>query len=281
MIAHAFLSVTALSIFRERLRILLTPRYFVLDRPGGFGRGGRRAFIEPIAAAEIGTSWTAAVEAVRKSLPRAGRHGTRIDVVFSSVWARCELIAVGNAILSDEETALLVRTQFARQYPETTEGGWPLRHAMQNGNLLAAGMQPGLLGALREAAVAAGMRLARAEPLFAWTFDRYQQDLTRLDGWMLLDEPGMLTAACIEQGQLVSLCAQRCEAQPEEMAARLLERQNALLRRPAYNVCAFALGERTLRLPSPWRTVLQRNIFENLDVVPPSSMAAGAASSSQ
>jgi hypothetical protein len=247
----------------ERLEILLMPRFLVLRRASinRWRRGGNPARLEPIAAA-AGADWRAAVATLGKVLGSEARHGTRVHIALSDLWVRSCLMPVASTGLTEDEMRLLARTHFSRQYPETGQDNWTFRLAAQGTRLLAAGMESGLLDAVREINVKAGSQLGRMEPLFSWVYDRFEKALAGSTGWMLLDEPGMLSVAFVEQGRLASLHCQRCESEQDEIAVRLLERQSALLAQPSVEVRVFSVEARPVRLSPPWRIVSQQRLFD-------------------
>jgi hypothetical protein len=248
----------------ERLEILLMPRLLVLQRTSinRWRHGGIPARPEPVDQAETSAGWRAAVAALGKVLAREARHGTRVHIALSDLWVRSHLMPDTSTSLNEDEMLLLARTHFARQYPETGQDHWTFRLALQGTRLLAAGMEPELLEAIKEINASAGAQLSRMEPLFSWVYDRFEKALADTTGWMLLDEPGMLTLAFVEQGRLMSLHCQRCESGQDEIAVRLLERQSALLAQQSVEVRVFSVDARPIRLPAPWRIVWHRRIFD-------------------
>lgn len=247
----------------ERLEILLTPRLLVLRRTSmSRGRHGDiPARSEPVDQVEAGADWGGAVAVLGKALVREARGGTRVHIALSGLWVRSHLMPAASTRLSEREMLLLARTHFARQYPESGQDNWTFRLALQGAHLLAVGMESELLQAIKEISTSVGARLSRVEPLFSWAFDRFEKSLADTSGWMLLDEPGMLTLAFVEQGRLISLHCQRCVSDQDEVAARLLERQSALLAQQLTEVRVFSVDARQIRLPAPWRVVLQQRIF--------------------
>lgn len=247
----------------ELLEILMTPRLLVLRRASmnRWGQGGARASSELVEPAQDSADWHPAVTMLGKVLSREARFGTRVHIALSDLWVRAHLLPTMSTSLNENEMLLLARTHFARQYPETGQDAWTFRLALQGTRLLAAGMEPGLVAAIREVNTGAGARLSRMEPLFGYVFDRSEKALAHTTGWMLLDEPGMLTLAFVEQGRLTSQHCQRCESDRDEIAAQLLERQSALLAQQSTEVRVFSVDGRALRLPPPWRVVLHQNIF--------------------
>lgn len=178
-----------------------------------------------------------------------------LNITFSDLWARYDFIQLGEAELSDEDAMLLARAQFSRHYPDADSALWSLRLARQGKQMLVSGMNPSLLATVKQLAVASGKRLVRAEPLFAKVFDQYEKELARSDGWVLFDEPGMLIAAFVEKGLLFSLhCQRNDDSERGEATHLLLERQAALISRPAGVVRVFSYYGAPLALQYPWCT---------------------------
>lgn len=248
----------------ERLEILSTPRLLVLRRASinRWRHGGITARSTPVDQTETSADWRAAVAALGSALASEARHGTRVHIALSDLWVRSHLMPAISTSLNEDEMPLLARTHFARQYPESGQSNWTFRLALQGTRLLAAGMESELLEAIKEISAKAGARLSRMEPLFSWVYDRYEKALADASGWMLLDEPGMLTLAFVEHGRLMSLHCQRCENDQDEVAVRLLERQSALLAQQSIEVRVFSIGARLIHLPAPWRIVWHQRIFD-------------------
>lgn len=217
---------------------------------------------EPLAPEQGGADWQEAASAFGRAAARTREYGRRAHLALSGTWVRLDLTSVGSASLSDEEMLLLARAHLARQFPEAAHDGWSVRIARQDTRLLAAGIDARLLQSLNDSARASGLRLTRIEPMFGWVHDRHRKDLLKATAWMILVEPGMVTLALLERGLLGSVHAQRCETGDLQAVLRLLERQNALLAQPRFDVCVFSVGCRAADLPSPWRTLSRRGVAE-------------------
>lgn len=173
-------------------------------------------------------------------------------MIFSDLWARYDLLVLGDSALSDADAMSLARAQFARQYPADA-ARWTLRLARQGTQMLVCGIPSTLLSDLQQLATRTHQRLTHAEPLFAQVFDQRQAELQSYQGWLLLDQPGLLLLAYVERGLLHSLHSQRCdEAQRELSAHQLLTRQAALLNRPAADVRIWSYSGAPLALRQPW-----------------------------
>ena len=247
-----------------RLEILLTPGLLVSRRSALLGsrRGGDPAVSEPIEQTGTGTDWRPAVAALRGLLVREARYAMRVDIALSGLWVRPHLVPAMPGNLGADEMLLLARAHFGRQYPEASQESWTFRLARQGPRLLAAAMESSLLEAVKGANAAAGARLRRMEPLFSWVCDRFEKSLATATGWMLLDEPGLLTLACLEHGQLTSLYPQRCDGDQDALAVRLLERQSALCAHQSAEVHVFSVDGRIIRLPAPWRVARHQRVFD-------------------
>ncbi|MBI4983980.1 MAG: hypothetical protein HZC24_01130 [Rhodocyclales bacterium] len=183
----------------------------------------------------------------------AAERGRRIRIVVSDLWLRYSLIPVAAAAsLADAELTALARGQMARQHPDTV--AWPLRLALQGDALLAAVCRPDVLDGACALAANAGVRLAGVEPLFSCLWDGSRRmPPQRRDGWLLLDEPGLVMAAYAAAGAIVALHAARVDGDAAAAAASLLDRQAALLAVAAGEVRLFSCSARALALPAPWR----------------------------
>lgn len=248
----------------ERLEILLTPRLIALRRASMIRRwrGGKHVRWEPVESVEHGTDWRASVAALGKMMAGEALRGARVQIAVSDLWVRSHLMPAASAGLNEEETLLLARTHFARHYPETGQDNWTFRLALQGTHLLAAGMESDLLTALNEINAITGVQATRIEPLFSWVYDRYEKALAGTRGWMLLDEPGMLTVAFVDRGVLMSMHCQRCETDQDAVAFQLLERQSALLAQQFVEVRIFSVDARAIQLPAPWQVVWHQRVFE-------------------
>ena len=234
-------------MFGTILEIHLMPQQVFLMRQRLRGNSSTPLQAKADIAPEDQMAWLS--EACSSLLARDQPAGD-LHFIFSDLWARYDLITLGEALLSDEDAMLLARAQFSRHYPGTD--AWPLRLARQGSRMLAAATDPALLAVIQQIASRSGKRLRLAEPLFAHVYDQYE--LAGTDGWVLLDEPGMLVVAFVEQGQLQGLHCQRYDDDRSEAAHLLLERQAALLSRPANEVRVCSFSGAPLALREPWRT---------------------------
>lgn len=252
----------------ERLEILLLPRLVVSRRASKFRRRQRSIPVHadpvahPVDRAAAGADWRAVLEVLAKVLAREARRGTRVHIALSDLWVRFEMMPAMPSGLSEDQMLLLARNNFARQYPETGQDRWTYRFAAQGARLLASALESELLAAIEATNASAGARLMRMEPLFGWVCDRFDNGLADATGWMLLDEPGMLSLAFVERGKLTRLHCQRCESDQDEVAVRLLERQSALHAQQSFEVRVFSVDARRLRLRAPWRIVRHQRVFD-------------------
>ncbi len=180
-------------------------------------------------------------------------RGKRIRIVLSDLWIRHCLIPVDAAdSLGDAELLALARGQLSRQHPDTSE--WPLRVALQGNTLLAIAIRPEAMDGVRALAEQAGVRLTSIEPLFAYLRDNVPNVPEQRDGWLLLEEPGLLMVMFVRAGGIVALHSARLDEDAAIVASRLLDRQAALLGVGAGgDVSLFSGSASPLALPLPWR----------------------------
>lgn len=238
-------------MFGASLEIQLTPQRVSLRKKHGyFGTRLGEAWeimVEP--AGENQPSWHPAVAACAEL--HAKQRPKDLHFVFSDLWVRYDLIQLGPNELSDAEAISLAQAHFIHLYPDLAS--WPLRLALQGKQLLVAAMDPAFLAALRESAATMCKRVSGAEPLFSRVFDLHARELSNFDGWMLLDEPGILIAAYIDKGLLLSFRSQFCEDRRAEAADLLLKRQEALLGKPATrDVRIYSCMDHPVSLGEPW-----------------------------
>jgi len=239
-------------MFKATFEISLLPRQVTLKR-------SRRLPVEkkdnptktlPTATSENLQDW--AIGACHELLA-SNRHSANLQVTFSDIWVRYDLIQLGGTEISDQDATSLARAQFSRHYPGADSASWPLRLARQGQQILVAGMNPSLLASLTQLALNNGKKLVRVEPLFAKVFDAHEKEIIGTEGWILFDEPGMLIAVFVEKGQLSSLHCQRvAEDERDQSAHQLLERQAALIARQAGEVRIYSYSGVSLGLPEPW-----------------------------
>lgn len=237
----------------SRLEIHIMPQHAVLLRTNRWLRGAVEKLSEIRAQAYMEDNQAWDMRHCGELLDHASGGGN-LHVVFSDLWARYHLVQLGDTVLNEKDAMALARAQFICHYPGADYSLWPLRLAQQGKRLLVAGMNPLLLDAIRQMTISSGRRLVRAEPLFARVFDQYQKELAGSDGWILFNEPGMLIVAFMEKKQFISLhCQRREEGESGKAAQLLLERQAALIDRPAGEVRSFSYYCAPPTLLEPWR----------------------------
>jgi hypothetical protein len=239
-------------MFNAILEIHLLPQQVALMRPHRLSRGGGGEPLEIKTGSATAGQPGWAIEACRELLEDV-QHAGNLQVIFSDLWARYDMIRLGEAEISNDDAISLARAQFLRHYPGADAATWPLRLARQGKQMLVAGMNPELMSAVTQMAAAKGRKLVSAQPLFAKVFDQHEKELAATDGWVLFDEPGMLIAAFVENGQLLSVHSLRSDAGEREKSAHLLlERQAALIARPATEVRIYSYSGAPLALREPW-----------------------------
>lgn len=210
---------------------------------------------EWLAAAAAGPEaapWRGAVEALATALPSQAEHAARARVVLSNRLVRYVLVPWSDALSGAQEEAAFARHCFERMYGETA-AQWELRvsDARDGTPRLASAVDPALLGALREAFAAAGVRLDSIQPGLMAVCNDYRRRLRGRHAWLALLEPGNLLLALLDRGRWVRVRSMRIGPGWRVELAQVLERE-AYLADPeaaARDVFLWASGLGDVKLP--------------------------------
>lgn len=138
-------------------------------------------------------AWRGAVAALAGLLPGMAARKPACEVVLSSHFVRCQLLAWNDNINGLKEYAALARAQFRSVYGAAAEA-WDIRlaRAQFGSPILACAVDTALLGELDRLAVGAGTRMVSVQPYFASVFDRWRSACKGPAWWFVVIEPGRL-----------------------------------------------------------------------------------------
>ncbi len=213
---------------RHRIRVGLAPERIVL---AGYSGGLRPALaraeavaIEPRAGS---ARWQAAVDALPALL---AQPGCSVTVILSSQLVRYAVLP-WNAALKGEDDWLA----YARHRLQAVHGGtiedWDFRvcATAPHGPRLVSATDRALLEALEAAVAATGGRLESVQPYLMAAFNRAAPLPGDASFWLVIEEPGRLTLALVQDGSWRSVRSRRVDARWRHELPAILERESAAL----------------------------------------------------
>jgi hypothetical protein len=245
-------------LFRDELRIVLTPEQVLLARIGrsiGWRGLGRRVLEKQVlscAAHAAGegqgsapAQWGAALQAVEAAL--AGKAGRKAcaTVILSNHFMRYVLLPWSDVPATEEEEMAYARHTFRQAYGEAAEG-WELR--LSPGRIgrpqLASAVDKRLLEALRSLFGRAGIVLVSIQPHLMAAYNACHSSLEGRSAWLALVEPGSLCLALLRQGGWESVRSMRMDGDGRVALPLMLEREA--------NLAESAAAVNEVMLWAPW-----------------------------
>ena len=216
---------------RRRIRVGLAPERIVL---AGYG-GGRRPslaqaeaiFVEPRPDA---ARWQAAVDALPSALAQLDGGIGPVTVILSSQLVRYAVLP-WNAALKSENDWLA----YARHRLQSVHGAaiaeWDFRicSTAPHGPRLVSATDRALLEALGAAVGTAGGTLESVQPYLMAAFNRAAPLPGDSSFWLVIEEPGRLTLALVQDGCWRSVRSRRVDARWRDELPAILERESAAL----------------------------------------------------
>ncbi len=215
---------------RDQLRISLGSKWLAL---AGYGRGLRpsltRKEIIAVESAEDSASWQAAVDALPAALASAGRRRTDVTVILSNHFVRYALLPWNAALKTQSEWLALARHRFISVHGPMAED-WVIRIAKtgREGPRIASAIDRTLLAALEEN-VCGPASLVSVQPYLMAAFNRLRAMIGQASCWLVVEEPGRLTLALIENGVWRAIRGRRKDEFWRMTLSEILERESALL----------------------------------------------------
>jgi hypothetical protein len=213
------------------VRVGLAPDRIVLaEYGGGLKASLTRAealFVEPRPDAP---RWRAAVDTLSSALAQPDSGRPALTVILSSRLVRYAVLP-WNPTLRGEDDWLA----YARHRLQSVHGGaiedWELRvcATAPHGPRLVSATDRALLEALDVAAAAAGGTLESVQPYLMAAFNHAGSMPGDTSFWLVIEEPGRLTLAFIQDGSWRSVRSRRVEPRWREELPAILERESAAL----------------------------------------------------
>lgn len=197
-------------LWRDQLRIALSPRRVVAVRLSGFPR--RRVTAKEIIACDNGTpNWKPALDAVTQGLlTRPAWRRADASVVLSNHFARYQLLPWSDQIGSDAELAAYARQSFGQVHGEAAKA-WAVsvNEARRGQPTLACAVDHGLIDGLDQAFAASKSRLVSVQPYLASAFNTLRINFTDDSAWFVVVEDGKLLLSLLLKGRWRAVAARK------------------------------------------------------------------------
>ena len=216
---------------RHRVRVGLAPDRVVLaEYGGGLKASLTRAealFVEPRPDAP---RWRAAVDSLSSALASSEAGRPALTVILSSQLVRYAVLPWNPGLKGEEDWLAYARHRLQSVHGASTED-WDVRvcATAPHGPRLVSATDRALLEALDAAAAAAGGTLESVQPYLMAAFNHAGPIPGDSTFWLVLEEPGRLTLALIQDGSWRSVRSRRVDARWREELPAILERESAAL----------------------------------------------------
>jgi hypothetical protein len=216
--------------WRDQLRIGLGSKWIAL---AGYGRGFRpslnRKEIIAVESSEDAASWQAAVDALPAALASQGRRRTDVTVILSNHFVRYALLPWNAALKTHSEWLALARHRFGTVHGPLAED-WVIRITETGRECprIASAIDRTLLTAL-ERNISGRAALVSVQPYLMAAFNRLRALMGEASCWLVVEEPGRLTLALIENGVWRAIRTRRKDEFWRMTLSEILERESALL----------------------------------------------------
>jgi hypothetical protein len=215
---------------RDRLRIGIAPERIVLSaRRGALKPRLVRAESLAVEPRPGAPRWRAAMDALPALLAQPGATVGSTTVVVSNQLVRYALLPWSAALKNEEEWMAYARHRVLAVHGGASEE-WELRvcETAPQGARIVCAMDRAFLDALQDAIAAKGGTLGSVQPYLMAVFNRAGLDRDA-STWLVVEEPGRLTLALIQDGVWRSVRARRVDGNWRRDLAGILERESAAL----------------------------------------------------
>jgi hypothetical protein len=215
---------------RDRLRIGIAPERIVLSaRRGALKPSLVRAESHAVEPRPGTPRWRAAVDALAALLAQPGATVGMTSVVVSNQLVRYALLPWSAALKNEEEWLAYARHRVLAVHGGASEE-WELRvcETAPQGARIVCAMDRAFLDALQDTLVGQGGTLGSVQPYLMAVFNRARLDRDT-SAWLVVEEPGRLTLALIQDGAWRSVRARRVDGNWRRDLPAILERESAAL----------------------------------------------------
>ena len=177
-------------------------------------------------------------------------------VVLADQFVRYALLPWNATLKSEAEWAALAQYRFGALHgAPAAEWQVKVTETAPHGARLACAVERELVSALAEQFVAAGVRLASAQPFLVAAFNRIRRTVGNGSCWIVVEERGRLTLALIQRGEWLAIRARRSDDRWRGLLPEILERETAFLglAQPCTRVIVCAQGSFDVEMHDNWR----------------------------
>ena len=198
--------------------------------------------------------WRSAIAALPEVLKNYRNQDA--SVVLADQFVRYALLPWNAALKSDAEWVALAQHRFGALHGAPA-AEWQIKvtDTAPHGARLACAVERELVSALAEQFVAAGVRLASAQPFLVAAFNRIRKTVGNGSCWIVVEERGRLTLALIQRGEWTAIRARRSDDRWRNLLPEILERETAFLglAAPCTRVIVCAQGSFDVEMHQDWR----------------------------
>lgn len=236
----------------EHLTLFIHPQRVVLERQGWRGKpSGQMLAVAAPTAGEA--DWQPAVTAAETLLKANGRRGASLRVVVADPFVRYALLPWSERIVSRTARLAMARALFKNALGDKADSlDLALDRPAFGKNGIAAGIDRGLLAALRGAAKSAGLRLVSLQPRLIVELAAHRRQLA--DGWFACLDAGWSCLLGLRAGEIISLRNHRAASGEVSELAGLLSAGNATV--GSKKVHVSATGGAALSMGEGWETLI-------------------------
>jgi hypothetical protein len=232
-------------LWRNHLRVSLCQDRLVLaSYSRGLRPGNPRNSLLPVQPLANAAEWRAAVEALPAALSGFKNHD--VSIVVADQFVRYLLLPWNSALKTDEQWLTLARHRFTTVHGVgAVDWEVKLTETAPTGPRLACAVDRELIEELTAKLAAANARLVSVEPFLVAAFNRIRSKIADGSCWLVIEEPGRLTLACIQRGVWVAIRSRRTDERWREALPALIERESAFLAlsEPCTRVIVCAQGD--------------------------------------
>ena len=172
-------------------------------------------------------AWQSAVQALPKVLEGFGNQ--QASLILADQFVHYALLPWSDTLKTHAQWTGLARHRFVAIHGPVAEA-WEVKFAetAPAGPRLACAAERGLIDALADVFNASGVHLVSVQPFLVTAYNRVRQD-TGGTCWLVVEEPGRLTLAFLQQGLWVAIRNRRVDERWRRVLPEIIERESALL----------------------------------------------------